>query len=164
MKTGRSKRISGTYWERFLIVALPFPAICLIPLISSSGSNLLRSGSWEAPMFLVFLALLIWIADMEPISRQKPVPLHVNGMMEIGADRVRPEEVISIVPLRRYKQITVGVFEIRYTFHGEPRSARVISKPDMPILGFFHSYPRSIRLLVKHFPALTVMLGNEERI
>jgi hypothetical protein len=164
MAAGRSKRISGTYWERCLVVALPFPAICLIPLIISSGPTLLQSSVWEGPVFLIFLALLIWIADLEPISRQKPVPLYVNGVIEIGSDLVKPEEVTAIVPLRRYKQITVGVFEVRYTVHGESRSARIMSKPDVPVLGFFHSYPRSIRSLLKHFPALAERLMPEERI
>jgi hypothetical protein len=164
MKTGPAKLISGTYWERFLIIALPFPAICLIPLIITKGPQLLHSGAWEAPLFLVFLALLIWIADTEPIARQKPVHLRVNGMLQIGDDRVRPEDVISITPLRRYKQISVGVFEIQYVVHGETRFAHVMSKPDVPILGFFHSYPRTVRSLLKHFPALTERVRDEERI
>lgn len=118
MLTDPPRRISGTYWERFLVLAFPIPALAFIPYVMNNGRDVLTSGFWEAPLFMIIFALLIWMVDYEPIARQKPVRSMANGMLEIGAELVRPTDVLAIVPLRRSRQASISVFEIRYDGQG----------------------------------------------
>ena len=154
MHSGETQRISGTYMERLLLIAVPIPLIALIFIIAKSGSTF-TDLPWEIALILLVITLLIWAADTEPIVRSKPISLFVNDMLEIGPDLIGPEDVLSITPLRRYRQIMNGLFEIRYAIGTEERSALIMSKPDMVILGLFHSTPRSIRMLLKQFPPLS---------
>ena len=163
MHSGETQRISGTFMERLLFIAVPGPLLALALILFKADSDF-ADFPWEITLILFVVILVIWIVDTEPLARLKPVPLFVNGILEIGSDLVRPEDVLSITPLRRYREIMNGLFEIRYTVGNEERSALIMSKPDIAIIGLFRSPSRSIRILLKEFPLLSDRLLQEKRI
>ena len=54
MKDHQKKRVSGTYWERFLYVALPIPLLALLFFILKNG----LTSSWEVALILVAVVLM----------------------------------------------------------------------------------------------------------
>mgnify|MGYP000954328034 CR=1 FL=1 len=94
-------RISGTYGERFLMNALPIPALIVLFLLARNGVNAVSA----LDMFLIIGigSLLIWIIDPEPARRKQPVELIDGTVLRVGNSLVTPDSILSITPLRIYK-------------------------------------------------------------
>ena len=156
------KRISGTYWERFLLIALPIPLLAagVIILKNDPASGI----SWEALLVIACIALLIWIVDSEPARRRDPVSLVHGQYLEIGSDVVKAADILSITPLRRYRPPTTAVIELVFRTPDGERTVCVLSKPDVAPIGFFASAPKTLRLLLALHPELQSRVQPERII
>lgn len=157
------QRISGTYWERLLLIALPIPAVCLAALILKDPSSF-PNFHWDGFLIICFIVLLVWIIDCEPARRSDPVPLIDGEVLQIGNDVIRSSDIQTITALRRYRQPTTAVIEIIYLTNDETKTAYVLSKPDLVVLGLFATNPKTLRLLLKTHPELRNRVQPERRI
>lgn len=157
-----TRRISGTYWERLLLIALPIPAVCLAARIlkDPSSSNL----SWDGCLIILVIILLVWIIDSEPARRSDPVALIDGAILQIGNDVIRSSDIEMITPLRRYRMPTTALIEIIYLTKDGTKTAFVLSKPDLAVLGLFATKPKTLRLLLKTHPELRNRVQPERKI
>lgn len=157
-----TRRISGTYWERLLLIALPIPAACLAALILKNPSSL--DFNWDGCLIILVIILLVWIIDSEPVRRSNPVALIDGAILQIGNDLVRSSDIAMVTPLRRYRTPTTALIEIIYLTKDGTKTAFVLSKPDLAVLGLFATKPKTIRLLLKSHPELRNRVQVERKI
>jgi len=140
-------RISGTYGERFLMNALPIPALIVLFLLARNGVNAVSA----LDMFLIIGigSLLIWIIDPEPARRKQPVELIDGTVLRVGNSLVTPDSILSITPLRIYKGWT-RLIQIDHRSQKGTATAIVLSKP-APIWMAW-AQPRTLRLLLQSHP------------
>ncbi|MBK6539727.1 MAG: hypothetical protein IPG10_00260 [Flavobacteriales bacterium] len=159
MKDHQKKRVSGTYWERFLYVALPIPLLALLFFILKNG----LTSSWEVALILVAVVLMVWIVDCAPARQREPVDLFDGEWLLIDNDLVAPSAIQSITPLRRYKWGT-QLIEITYALNANTRSVNVLSKPDLAPFGLFSLTPKTLRIILSNHPELQQRVRPERTI
>lgn len=157
------QRISGTYWERLLLIALPIPAVCLAALILKDPSSF-PNFHWDGYVIICIIVLLVWIMDCEPARRSDPVPLIDGEVLQIGNDVIRSSDIQLITPLRRYRSPGTALIEITYLTSDGTRTAFVLSKPDLAVLSLFATKPKTLRLLLKTHPEIRNLVQPERRI
>jgi len=150
MINGEEKRISGTYWERWLVLALPLPTLIVLFILLRNGFEAL--SLFDALLIVGTGSLLIWTVDCARARLRNPVALSDGPLLMIGADVVLPTAIQSITPLRWFKGGGTQVFEIVYEAGALVKTATVLSKPDP--LGFFAYTPKTLRILLRSYPEL----------
>jgi hypothetical protein len=152
MNNSFGNRISGTYWERLLLVALPIPLIAGAAIVLKNDP--FPGISVEALFIVAVIVLMVWLVDSEPARRWNPVSLVSGQYLEIGPDIVQAIDIVSITPLRRYRPPTTALIEIVFHTPTGQKTACVLSKPDVAPIGFFTRSPKTLRLLLAHHPEL----------
>ncbi len=149
MSSYEPKRISGTYWERFLMNAIPVPV--LIVLFIGLKNSFASLSLIEAALIIAFGSLLIWIIDSEPARRKNPVSLFDGTALQLGDERVPSNAIHSITPLQVYKGWT-RLVQIEYHCDQGFKTAIILSKPAP--FWMMWAPPRTLRLLLKSHPEL----------
>lgn len=152
-------RISGTYWERFLMNALPAPVLVIAFVLGKNGMTALTVI--EALLVIGIGSMLIWIVDSEPARRRRPIELFAGGVLQIGQEVVKPSHIQSITPLRIHKGWT-RLIRIDYRNETGIASVVVLSKPAP--LWMALAQPRTLRLLLQHHPELLNRVRDERTI
>lgn len=160
MSTLQQKRISGTYRERFLWIALPLPSLALLFITLKNG----LTATWEAALILGLVALVIWVFDCAPVNHWEPVELSDGEALQIGTESIPPSAILSITPLRRYRTGITQLIEIIYRVGTDTRTANVLSKPDLAPFGMLFTMPRTLRDLLKNHPELQQRVQPERTI
>jgi hypothetical protein len=155
-----SRRISGTYWERFLIVALPFPVLIVLVILARNGYEAL--SILQMVLIVGLGSVMIWILDCERARRRNPVEVIDGPQFLIGTDSVSSHDIRSITPLRWFKGLDAKLLEIDYRTDSGIRTVNVLSKPDP--LGLFMSTPKTLRLLLRRHPELEDRVRPERTI
>jgi hypothetical protein len=150
MANGVDKRISGTYWERWLVLALPPPTLIVLFILLRNGFEAL--SLFDALLIVGIGSLLIWTVDCARARHRNPVVLIDGAFLMIGADVVLPTAILSITPLRWFKGGGQQVFEIVYEAGDNVKTATVLSKPDP--LRLFADTPKTLRILLRSYPEL----------
>ena len=160
MSNTLSRRISGTYWERFLVLALPLPVLIVLVILARNGWGTL---SLLQMVLLVGLgSLMIWIVDCERARRRDPVGLIDGPEFLIGTDSVSSKAIRGITPLRWFKGLDGQLLEIVYKTDSGTRTVNILSKPDP--LGLFRSTPKTLRILLRRHPELEDRVMPERTI
>ncbi len=160
MNSVRPRRISGTYWERLLLIALPIPLIAMVVVLLRNDWGI-SQFPWEIGLTLAVTTIMIWIMDCEPTRRVGPVALFDGTNLFIGTEAVLPSSIMTITPIRRYRQLYGQLFKIVYGSGGNTKTVYILSKPDVAPLGVFMSLPKTIRLLLRSHPELHNRLQPE---
>lgn len=153
MEFEEPRRISGTYWERLLLIALPIPLITMLIVLLRNEWGI-SHFPWEIGLVLAVVTLTIWIVDCEPPRRMGPVALIDGNILIIGSDAILPSSIKSITPIRRYKQLYNQLFEIAYSTGANSKTVYILSKPNIAPFGLFASQPKTLRLLLRNHPEL----------
>lgn len=156
MSSHEPKRISGTYWERFLMNALPAPV--LIVLFIGLKNRFDSLSLIEGALTILFGSLLIWIIDCEPARRRHPVSLFDGIALQIGDELVQSNAVHNIIPLQMYKGWT-RLVQIEYHCGQRLKTAIILSKPAP--FWMMWSQPRTLRLLLRSHPELADRVRTE---
>lgn len=146
-------RISGTYWERLLLLATPIPLVAAVALFLKGGSSF-TTFPWEACPIMLAIVLMIWIVDCEPVRRFNPVELLNGDVLSINSIAVDASSILSITPLIRFMAQSAPLLEITYRTAEGDRTVHILSKPYLAPLGLFTTEPKTLRLLIKHHPEL----------
>lgn len=165
MSATSKKRISGTYWERYLLGALLPVFLVYFTFTLKNGIADLTTLSCEPAAVMLCISVVVFIIASEPARRLKPVSLYDRGdALQIHREDIPLSAVKKITSLRRYRPALVSLFEIEYESKGVNRSAVILSKPDWQLLTQHHFEPRSLRLLLEAHPELKSKVQNEREI
>jgi len=153
------KRISGTFGERYIFVALPIPALIGMYVVLKNGTE----GLTTVGLFIgVGLASIIyWLMDCEAAHHRNPVPLVDGEVLLIGRDPVHPKMIQKITPISGDRRFYGGLIEIVCESHSGPKTASVLSKPGL--LGPFAFTSRTLKLLLRSHPELADRVMLERR-
>jgi|GEM_PF-3479911 hypothetical protein len=160
MNTIKPRRLSGTYRERFLLIALPIPLLALLFIVIKNG----LTGTWEAALILGVVVLLVWVVDCAPVKHWEPVELIDGEALQIGTEHIPLSAINSITPLRRHRTGITQLIEIVYEVNTANRVVHVLSKPDLAPVGMLAGTPRTLRLLLKSHPELRKRVQSERII
>jgi hypothetical protein len=160
MSSIESKRISGTYWERLLLIAMPIPLVMFGALLFKDPSNI----SWEICLIIVLVILLVWVVDSEPLRRYHTVPLFDGVVLALNDEALPPSSILSITPLTRYRPRSTQLLEVTFRTHDGNRTVHILSKPELVPFGLFTSEPKTLRLLLKSHPELRKRVQPERII
>ena len=157
------RRISGTYWERLLLIAVPIPVIAMLA-ISLKGNSVFSDISIEGCLIVIIIILLVWIIDCEPARRYHPVAFIDGDIISIGSDTILPSSIQSITPLSRFRPPTTQLLEIVYGTGANAKTSYILSKPDIAPFGLFAFQPKTLRLLGRSHPELRNRVQPERKI
>lgn len=152
-------RISSSYWERYLMNALPVPVVVVAFVLGKNGMSALTA--FEALLVVGIGSLLIWLVDSEPARRRQPMELFAGGLLQIGHELVMPNAVLDITPLRIHKGWT-RLIQTDYRKESGIATVIVLSKPAP--LWMAWTQPRTLRLLLEHHPELLTRVRDERTI
>ncbi len=151
------KRISGTFVERYVRVALPVPVLVALYVVVKNGTE--STTILGLALGVGLASLLVWLVDCEAAGSRKPVRLIDGDVLIIGTDHVPPDMILSITPIRGNRRSYGGLIEIAYKTMNGTKTANVLSKPGF--LGPFAFTRRTLALLLNSHPTLKARVNPE---